>query len=149
MQAWRRAGGGEVLVSESVRLALDPATPLGDRREVVAKGKEAPIEVYQRCDTIDIRHSVWKPQRSPPRRCHCKEDRQNVSRREALGKKHINPHNRPMRQIGNRTRSQPGLNPSEHSLRLAGVHQSTGQALAALATTGVPKGIYQIGRAHV
>ena len=65
MQAWRRAGGGEVLVSESVRLALDPATPLGDRREVVAKGKEAPIEVYQRCDTIDIRHSVWKPQRSP------------------------------------------------------------------------------------
>lgn len=40
------AGGGEVLVSESVRLALDPAAPLGERREVVAKGKEAPIEVY-------------------------------------------------------------------------------------------------------
>jgi len=48
-----------------------------------------------------------------------------------------------MRQIGNRTQSQPGLNPSEHALRLAGIHQSTGQALAALATTGVPKGIYR------
>jgi len=40
------AGRGEVLVSETVRLALDPGTPLGARREVVAKGKEAPIEVY-------------------------------------------------------------------------------------------------------
>ena len=40
------AGGGEVLVSEPVRAALDPATPLGERREVVAKGKEAPIAVY-------------------------------------------------------------------------------------------------------
>lgn len=40
------AGGGEVLVSEAVRVALDPATRLGERREVVAKGKEMPIEVY-------------------------------------------------------------------------------------------------------
>jgi adenylate cyclase len=40
------AGGGEVLVSESVRRVLDPHTPLGERREVVAKGKEAPIAVY-------------------------------------------------------------------------------------------------------
>lgn len=40
------AAGGEVLVSESVRRALDPGTPLGERREVVAKGKQAPIEVY-------------------------------------------------------------------------------------------------------
>jgi hypothetical protein len=48
-----------------------------------------------------------------------------------------------MRQIGNRTLSQPGLNPSAHFLRLAAAHQSTGQALAALATTGVAKGIYR------
>jgi hypothetical protein len=48
-----------------------------------------------------------------------------------------------MRQIGIRTQSQPGLNPSEHSLRLAGVHQNTGNALAAVATTGVAKGIYR------
>ena len=40
------AGGGEVLVSDSVRAALDSATALGERREVVAKGKEMPIEVY-------------------------------------------------------------------------------------------------------
>lgn len=40
------AGGGEVLVSEAVRVALDPVTSLGERRELVAKGKEAPIEVY-------------------------------------------------------------------------------------------------------
>jgi len=79
----------------------------------------------------------------PPRRCRRKQDRQSVSRREVLGKKHINPHNQPMRQIGNRTQSRPGLNPSAHSLRLAGVHQSTGQALAALATTGVAKGTYR------
>ena len=48
-----------------------------------------------------------------------------------------------MRQIGNRHQSLPGFNPSEESLRLAGVHQSTGQALAALATTGILKGIYR------
>jgi hypothetical protein len=46
-----------------------------------------------------------------------------------------------MRQIGNRTQSQPGFNPSEHFLRLAAVHQSTANALAAVATTGVAKGI--------
>lgn len=40
------AGGGEVLVSESVRVALDPVTSVGERRALVAKGKEAPIEVY-------------------------------------------------------------------------------------------------------
>ena len=38
--------GGEVLVSEPVRAALDPGTRFGERREVLAKGKEAPIEVY-------------------------------------------------------------------------------------------------------
>ncbi|MBE0625432.1 MAG: adenylate/guanylate cyclase domain-containing protein [Burkholderiales bacterium] len=40
------AGGGEVLVSDSVRAALAPSTPLGPRRELLAKGKEAPLEVY-------------------------------------------------------------------------------------------------------
>jgi len=40
------AAGGEVLVSDAVRVALDPATALGERRDVVAKGKEAPIAVY-------------------------------------------------------------------------------------------------------
>ncbi|MBE0621143.1 MAG: adenylate/guanylate cyclase domain-containing protein [Burkholderiales bacterium] len=40
------AGGGEALVSESVRAALDPGTPLGERRELVVKGKEAPLAVY-------------------------------------------------------------------------------------------------------
>ena len=40
------AAGGEVLVSDAVRAALDPATSLGLRREVIAKGKEAPVAVY-------------------------------------------------------------------------------------------------------
>ena len=48
-----------------------------------------------------------------------------------------------MRKIGQRTPSQPGLNPSGDSLRLAAVHQRTGQALAALATTGIVKGLYR------
>ena len=48
-----------------------------------------------------------------------------------------------MRQIGKRSQSMPVLNPSGASLRLAGVHQRTGQSLAALATTGIVKGIYR------
>ena len=48
-----------------------------------------------------------------------------------------------MHQIGNRTLAQPGLLPSGESLRLADLHQSTGQTLAALATTGVAKGVYR------
>jgi hypothetical protein len=48
-----------------------------------------------------------------------------------------------MRQIGKRSQTLPAFNPSGDSLRLAGVHQSTGQALAALATTGIVKGIYR------
>lgn len=40
------AGRGEVLVSDAVRTALDPATRFGERREVIAKGKDAPIAVY-------------------------------------------------------------------------------------------------------
>lgn len=40
------AAGAEVLVSDAVRAALDPLTSLGPRREVIAKGKEAPVAVY-------------------------------------------------------------------------------------------------------
>jgi class 3 adenylate cyclase len=40
------AGGGEVLVSDAVRAALDPATAAGAARQLVAKGKEAPLAVY-------------------------------------------------------------------------------------------------------
>ena len=48
-----------------------------------------------------------------------------------------------MRQTGKRIPSQPGLVPSAAGLRAAAVHQRTGQALAALATTGIAKGIYR------
>jgi hypothetical protein len=48
-----------------------------------------------------------------------------------------------MRQIGQRTPSQPGANPTADALRRAAVHQRTGQALSAVATTGVLKGIYR------
>jgi hypothetical protein len=44
---------------------------------------------------------------------------------------------------GQQTPSQPGVNPSADALRRAAVHQRTGQALAAVATTGVLKGIYR------
>ena len=40
------AAGGEVLVSEPVRAALGPAMAVGARRELMVKGKEAPLEVY-------------------------------------------------------------------------------------------------------
>src|SRR3990172_11652702 len=62
---------------------------------------------------------------------------------QKLGIKRFSPHNRPMRQIGKRGQSRPGFNPSEDALWLAGIHQRTGQGLAALATTGIPKGIYR------
>jgi hypothetical protein len=35
------------------------------------------------------------------------------------------------------------LNPDSDSLRKAALHQRTGEALAAIASTGVPKGIYR------
>ena len=52
-----------------------------------------------------------------------------------------------MRQIGTRTESQPSRLPTAEALRLAAIHQQTGGALAALATTGVAKGIYRF-RSH-
>ena len=52
-----------------------------------------------------------------------------------------------MRQIGTRTESQPSRLPTAEALRLAAIHQKTGGALAALATTGVAKGVYRF-RSH-
>jgi hypothetical protein len=48
-----------------------------------------------------------------------------------------------MRRIGNRNPSLPAFNPSAEALLLAVAHQSTGEALAALPTTGIKKGIYR------
>lgn len=48
-----------------------------------------------------------------------------------------------MRQIGTRAESQPSRLPTAAALRLGAIHQKTGGALAALATTGVAKGIYR------
>ena len=48
-----------------------------------------------------------------------------------------------MRLIGRKAIAQPGLVPTASNLAMAQIHQRTGQALAANATTGIPKGIYQ------
>lgn len=40
------AAGGEVLVSAALLAALEPGTAAGPRRDVLAKGKDEPIEVY-------------------------------------------------------------------------------------------------------
>jgi len=48
-----------------------------------------------------------------------------------------------MRQIGRRRVGSLAAVPSAEALRLAAVHQATGQALAAVATTGIRKGIYR------
>jgi hypothetical protein len=48
-----------------------------------------------------------------------------------------------MRVIGKRMISLPGLRPSAAGLQAAAIHQATGQALAALAVTGIVKGIYR------
>jgi hypothetical protein len=48
-----------------------------------------------------------------------------------------------MRQIGKRRPSLPGLNPDPESLRMAAIHQKSGQVLAAVPTTGIAKGIYR------
>ncbi|MFN0301185.1 MAG: hypothetical protein ACKVQU_12640 [Burkholderiales bacterium] len=45
--------------------------------------------------------------------------------------------------IGKRVMPSPDLLPSADALRAAAVHQATGQALAAVLTTGIPKGIYR------
>jgi hypothetical protein len=48
-----------------------------------------------------------------------------------------------MKQIGRRTPMAVGEMPSAAALHAAAVHQRTGQALAALPTTGIRKGIYR------
>ena len=48
-----------------------------------------------------------------------------------------------MRFIGKRTIGVPSLLPSADGLRAAAIDQATGQTLAAVATTGIPKGIYR------
>ena len=48
-----------------------------------------------------------------------------------------------MRQIGQKAPAQPALVPDGANFLLARTHQLTGQALAALSTTGVAQGIYR------
>jgi len=48
-----------------------------------------------------------------------------------------------MRQVGQRIIGTVALSPSGEALRAAAVHQATGQALAAVATSGIPKGVYR------
>ena len=48
-----------------------------------------------------------------------------------------------MRRIGRNIPAQPKLVPSGSNLALAAVHQRTGQALAAVDTTGIAKGLYR------
>ena len=38
---------------------------------------------------------------------------------------------------------QPALEPAGSNLALAAIHQRTGQGLAAVVTTGIPKGLYR------
>ena len=48
-----------------------------------------------------------------------------------------------MRRVGKRAPGGPAAVPTAAALRAAAIHQSTGQALAAVATTGIVKGIYR------
>lgn len=48
-----------------------------------------------------------------------------------------------MRQVGVRRPQHPSLSPSAVALRAAAAHQHTGAALAAFATTGIPKGLFR------
>ena len=48
-----------------------------------------------------------------------------------------------MRQVGRSKAGALAAVPSAEALRLAAVHQATGQALAAVPTTGIRKGIYR------
>lgn len=48
-----------------------------------------------------------------------------------------------MKKIGSSATQTPGAKPSADALRAAAVHQATGSALAAVATTGIRKGIYR------
>ena len=48
-----------------------------------------------------------------------------------------------MRHIGKKLIAQPKLVPTGSNFALAQIHQRTGQALAAVKTTGIVKGIYR------
>jgi hypothetical protein len=48
-----------------------------------------------------------------------------------------------MRQVGTCNPQLPSASPSAEALRAAAAHQKTGAALAALATTGIAKGVYR------
>ena len=48
-----------------------------------------------------------------------------------------------MRQIGNKEPAIPKQRPAGANLVLANMHQRAGNALAALSTTGIVKGIYR------
>lgn len=50
---------------------------------------------------------------------------------------------RRVKKIGSSAPATPGSKPSADALRAAVVHQATGSALAAIATTGIRKGIYR------
>lgn len=52
-------------------------------------------------------------------------------------------HTRLMKRIGKRRIAGPATAPSAAALRAAAIHQASGQAIAAVATTGIPKGIYR------
>ncbi len=48
-----------------------------------------------------------------------------------------------MKRVGRRKAGSPSARPSARALRAAAVHQATGHGLAAVATTGIRKGIYR------
>jgi hypothetical protein len=52
-----------------------------------------------------------------------------------------------MRQVGRRRIAPLASVPTAEALRTAAVHQATGQALAAVATTGIRKGVYRFASA--
>ncbi len=52
-------------------------------------------------------------------------------------------HTRGMKRIGKRQVARPAAVPSAAGLRAAAVHQASARALAAVATTGIRKGIYR------
>lgn len=60
------AGAGEVLVSGVLLQLLAGAVPLGPRRDLVAKGKQAPLEVYPLLESSTSAHVVPEPDRAVP-----------------------------------------------------------------------------------
>jgi hypothetical protein len=63
-------------------------------------------------------------------------------RRRAAGSPGI-CHTQRMKRVGKRRIATPAVVPGAAALQAAAVHQACGQALAAVATTGIPEGIYR------